>query len=321
MSINKLSGVTLSSINRVDGIRLGSIDKISGATAQYFLDKHTGAVAAYSLRQLSLTATSAIRVVNNANSEADIGFDSNGDLDTASLLTHCGSSSGRVMTWYDQSGNSNHMTQSDGNDMPCIVDNSGNLITTSTSSIPAIDFYFGSDGKHLTDTFVSNNSDRLMMSLMAEFRSVTVGQYIFNQWTTSTSTQVFQMNILGAASDLRLAARFSTGSKHLGRVQTNAQVAVDTEYIVVGSLDHASGDLDVNGDTADTDTGFPGSSGAGLINNGSLVTAIGRRSNNGGNPSAAQYTGFLSEVVLWSDSSLPSQSDVMTDMNAHYSVF
>jgi hypothetical protein len=321
MSINKLSGVTSSSIDKIDGVRSSDLDKISGVTAQYFLDKHSGAVAAYSLRQLSFTATSAIRVRNNGGSEADIGFDSNGDLDTASLLTHCGSNGGRISTWYDQSGNSNHMTQSTQADMPYIVDNSGNLITTSTSSIPAIDFYFGSDGKHLTDTFVSNNSDRLMMSLMAEFRSVTDGQYIFNQWTTSQSTQVFQMNILGAHRDLRLAARFSTTLKHLGRTQTSSEVAADTEYIVVGSLDHASGDLDVNGDTADTDTGFPGSSGAGLINNGNLVAAIGRRSNNGGNPAAAQYTGFLSEVVLWSDSSLPSQSGVMTDMNAHYSVF
>jgi hypothetical protein len=317
MSISKLSGVTYSSINKISGVAKSGVSKVKGITPSYFLDDHAGSVCAYALRQLSSTATYAITVENSSGSTADIGFTAAGGLDTSALATHCGSNYGRVSKWWDQSGNSNHMEQSTATSRPYIVDASGNLITTTDSSIPALDFYFSSAARWLEDTFVSNNSDRLMLSLMAEFRSVTAGQYIFSQWTSSQSTQVFQMNILGAASDLRLAARFGTSSKHLGRVQTNAQVAVNTEYLVVGSLDHASGDLDVNGDTADTDTGFPGSSGAGLINNGNILLAIGRRPDNG----TAQYTGFLSEVVMWSAASLPTQSDVMTDMNTHYSVF
>ena len=322
MSADKFNGVSLSSITRIDGVRKEEIDNLNGVTVpSYFLATHTGAQAAYSLRKLSSTATTAITVENSSGTTADIGFDSNGDLDTSALTTHCGSNYGRVSKWWDQSGNNRHMEQSTAASRPYIVDGSGNVITTTTNSIPTLDFYFDSTGRDLTDTFVSNNSDRLMISLVAEFRSVTLGQYIFNQWTSDQSTQVFQMNILGTHRDLRLAARFGTTSKHLGRVQTNAQVAVDTEYIVVGSLDHVSGDLDVNGDTADTDTGFPGSSGAGLINNGNLVASIGRRSNNGDDPAAAQYTGFLSEVILWSDTTLPTQSDVMTDTNTHYSIF
>lgn len=317
MSISKLSGVTYSSINKISGVAKSGVAKVKGIVPSYFLDDHAGSVCAYSLRQLSSTATYAITVENSSGTTADIGFTAAGGLDTSALATHCGSNYGRVSKWWDQSGNSNHMEQSTAASRPYIVDASGNLITTTDSSIPALDFYFSSTSRWLEDTFVTNNSDRLMLSLMAEFRSVTAGQYVFSQWTSSQSTQVFQMNILGAASDLRLAARFGTGSKHLGRSQTNAQVAVNTEYIVVGSLDHASGDLDVNGDTADTDTGFPGSSGAGLINNGNILVAIGRRPDNG----AAQYTGFLSEVIMWSDASLPTQNDVMTDMNTHYSVF
>jgi len=317
MSISKLSGVSYSSINKISGVAKSGVSKVKGITPSYFLDDHAGSVCAYALRQLSSTATYAITVENSSGSTADIGFTAAGGLDTSALATHCGSNYGRVSKWWDQSGNSNHMEQSTATSRPYIVDASGNLITTTDNSIPAIDFYFSSTARWLEDTFVSNNSDRLMLSLMAEFRSVTAGQSIFNQWTSSQSTQVFQINILGAASDLRIAARFGTSSKHLGRSQTNAQVAVDTEYLVVGSLDHASGDRDVNGDSADTDTGFPGSSGAGLINNGSILVAIGRRSDNG----AAQYTGFLSEVVMWSDASLPTQNDVMTDMNTHYSVF
>jgi len=317
MSISKLSGVSYSSINKISGIAKSGVAKVKGIVPSYFLDDHAGSVCAYSLRQLSSTASYAVTVENSSGATANIGFTASGGLDTSALATHCGSNYGRVSKWWDQSGNDNHMEQSTAASRPYIVDASGNLITTTDSSIPALDFYFSSTSRWLEDTFVTNNSDRLMLSLMAEFRSVTVGQSIFNQWTSSQFTQVFQINILGAVQDLRLAARFGTGSRHLGRCQTNAQVAVNTEYLVVGSLDHASGDLDVNGDTADTDVGFPGSSGAGLINNGNILVAIGRRSDNG----AAQYTGFLSEVVMWSAASLPTQNDVMTDMNTHYSVF
>lgn len=317
MSVSSHNGVAVANIDKINGVRYFDASTISGSRRSYFLNTHTGAVAAYSLRQLSSTATTAITVENSSGTTADIGFDSNGGLDTSALTTHCGSNYGRVSKWWDQSGNNRHMEQSTAASRPYIVDGSGNVITTTTNSIPTLDFYFSSTARWLEDTFVSNNSDRLMTSLVAEFRSVTIGQYIFNQWSSSTSTQVFQISLLGGAQDLRLAARFGTASKHLGRCQTNAQVTTGTEYIVVGSLDHASGDLDVNGDTADTDTGFPGSSGAGLINNGNLLVAIGRRSDSG----AAQYTGFLSEVILWSDTTLPTQSDVMTDTNTHYSIF
>lgn len=317
MSISKLSGVTYSSINKISGVAKSGVAKVKGIVPSYFLDDHAGSVCAYSLRQLSSTATYAITVENSSGATADIGFTAAGGLDTSALATHCGSNFGRVSKWWDQSGNSNHMEQSTATARPYIVDASGNLITTTDSSIPAIDFYFSSTSRWLEDTFVTNNSDRLMVSLMAEFRSVTAGQVIFNQWSSSQSTQVFSTNILGASQKLRFAARYATTSKHLGRVDTSSTVSANTELIIVASQDHLSGDLDVNGDTADTDTGFPGSSGAGLINNGNILVAIGRRSNNG----AAQYTGFLSEVVLWSDTTLPTQNDVMTDMNTHYSVF
>jgi hypothetical protein len=46
------------------------------------------------------------------DSETDIGFDSSGDLDTAAIASHCGSASGYVVTWFDQSGNSANVTQS-----------------------------------------------------------------------------------------------------------------------------------------------------------------------------------------------------------------
>jgi hypothetical protein len=74
--------------------------------ASYLLDTYGGAVYAYSLRKLSSTYTGyAIRVRRSSdNTEQDIGFDSNGDLDTSSLLSFVGAGDGYVTVWYDQSG-------------------------------------------------------------------------------------------------------------------------------------------------------------------------------------------------------------------------
>lgn len=77
--------------------------------AIYLLDTYS-AKYGYSLRKLKSTATSAIRVNRSSDStEQDIGFDSNGDFDITSYNTFVGGGTGRVMKWYDQSGNGNHL--------------------------------------------------------------------------------------------------------------------------------------------------------------------------------------------------------------------
>ena len=94
------------------------------------LDTYGGAAAAYSLRRLSSTYTGdAIRVrESGGNTELDIGFDVNGDLDTTALLAHCGAGDGFVVTKYDQSGNGHDLTQATTSKQPKIV-NSGALYT------------------------------------------------------------------------------------------------------------------------------------------------------------------------------------------------
>tara|TARA_R100000329_G_C7538888_1_gene190244 strand:- start:28 stop:681 length:654 start_codon:yes stop_codon:yes gene_type:complete len=61
------------------------------------------------------------------DSETDIGFDSNGNLDTAAIATHCGSANGYVVTWYDQSANSIDATQTTASRQPDIYDGSAVL--------------------------------------------------------------------------------------------------------------------------------------------------------------------------------------------------
>jgi hypothetical protein len=76
------------------------------------LDNYSGAAAAYSLRRIGPSGYfgPAIRVRRDSdNTLRDIGFTSDGQLDTVGLLDFVGvTGSGFVKTWYDQSGNSNN---------------------------------------------------------------------------------------------------------------------------------------------------------------------------------------------------------------------
>jgi len=315
--ISKINGVEWANISKIKGVEKASSSRVMGVSkpVAYFLDTHSSPVAAYSLRKLSSSATTAITVENSSGTTLDIGFDSSGNLDTSALTTHCGSNYGRVSKWWDQSGNSNHMEQSTATSRPYIVDESGNLITTTDSSIPALDFYFSSTGRHLTDTFASNNGDHFILSYMGEFRTVSSGQHIVSQWTSSQSTQTLQTAILGASQKLRVAARYSTSSNHLGRADSSVTVSADTEYVVVGFMSASpyTGDIDVNGDTASTLSGFPST---GNFRTASAGISIGRRHDNG----AAQYQGYLAEMIIWSSETLPDRDNIMTDTKSYYSI-
>ena len=93
---------------------------------KYALDLISAIVAvAYGLRRLySLWTGAAIRVQRSLDdAKADIGFTANGDLDTVALLAFVGSGNGFVTTWYDQSGNGRHATQTTPGRQPRIVNN------------------------------------------------------------------------------------------------------------------------------------------------------------------------------------------------------
>jgi hypothetical protein len=100
----------------------GIIQSINRGAA-LLLDDYPGAAAAYSVRKLRSAYTgSAVRVRrSNDNTEQDIGFDGDGNLDESSLTTFVGANDGFVATWYDQSGNAINATQSTAAMQPRIV--------------------------------------------------------------------------------------------------------------------------------------------------------------------------------------------------------
>jgi hypothetical protein len=101
--------------------------RFSGPSASFAgpLDAFTADLAgSWSVARRLLTSyTGALLRVRRSsdNTEQDIGFASDGSLDTAALLSFCGANSGFVRTAYDQSGAARNFEQSTAGNQPRIV--------------------------------------------------------------------------------------------------------------------------------------------------------------------------------------------------------
>ena len=129
------------------------------------LEFYPNAAAAYSLRQLRRSVFPyAIRVRRSGDSlEQDIGFNSNGELDTNALLDFADGGDAFVSVWYDQSSNGNDATQGTDDYQPQIV-SSGSLITENGK--PAIQGD-GTNGKHLTTSNTTLSGDLAVVAVCA----------------------------------------------------------------------------------------------------------------------------------------------------------
>lgn len=114
----------------------------SNSSSNFILDEMSGAGFAYSLRKLRSGYTgSAIQVKRSSdNTTQDIGFDSNGDLDTTALSNFVGAGTGYVSIWYDQSGNGRNIQNTGTNSTKPRIVVSGTTQVSGPNSRPAIKF-------------------------------------------------------------------------------------------------------------------------------------------------------------------------------------
>ena len=93
--ISALNGTAIDSVAEFDGLTVTAAVAFTG-----LLDTYTGAGAGYSVRRLATSATNLMRIREDAgDTETDIGYDSNNELDTAAIATHCGTANGFVVSW------------------------------------------------------------------------------------------------------------------------------------------------------------------------------------------------------------------------------
>ena len=113
---------------------------------KYLLDSlSVASIGAYSTRRLSSNYTGPLLNVRRISDNAvrDIYPLSDGSLDVYDLTTFCGASgTGKVATWYDQSGLGRHATQATVGNQPGVF-NSGAIITVGTTKVPSLGFAGG----------------------------------------------------------------------------------------------------------------------------------------------------------------------------------
>src|SRR5210317_992962 len=149
----------------------------------YLLDSYTGATGAYSLRQLSSTATNAIRVRRASdNTEQDIGFDTNGELDTSALATFATGTDAFIRTWYSQTG-SNDGTMTVTGNQPKIYDSVTGVLVDGNSK-PIAEF--------------TSNMEMLIPSAAAS--STMFAFLVFKTNDLTTEQGVYNFNNVGSIS-------------------------------------------------------------------------------------------------------------------------
>jgi hypothetical protein len=206
--------------------------------------EYEGLAAAYSLRRVSGSYTgSAIDVRRDWDNESgSFGFDANGDLDTVSLLTFvtgsAGTGSGFVQTWYDQSGNGRHATQTTASNQPLIV-SSGSLITE--NSKPTVQFDGVDD--NISAIFGTTITQPISTHLVSQNSNTTSS--IFYDSADDTNRLVFGFNTDGTSS-------IFAGTELTGSITTTGSTILSAYYsssnssYYLNSILNATGDAGVN---------------------------------------------------------------------------
>jgi hypothetical protein len=280
----------------------------------------------FSLRKLRGDYTgNAIEVRRSSdNTSQDIGFDSNGNLDTASLESFVGAgNNGFVSKWYDQSGNSNTALMTTASNQPKIV-SSGTTITSGT--FPAIEFDGTSSAMYTTTNTFGVSGYNLDLTLVA----------ITEPDTSHNSTTV--AHIIGTGSSGANAANtwgdalrlFPSGSgKSYGYISESANTGLQLEDITNAADDTLSlalltkdysaplSKISTNDGTVVTDTTTPNGSYSGYT-----TTGIGVTFGSGTTTSATErFKGKILEIVQWHNDYDSSRTDIKLEINNYYSIW
>ena len=257
------------------------------------LDTYPGAAAAYSVRKLSNSYLGkCLRIRRSSdNTEQDIGFDVNGNLDESSLTTFVGANNGFVTTWYDQSGNGHNLAQSTALNQPQIV-GSGTVLKRNSKPI------LQTDG----NSFLTNSTIPSWGSVNSIF---------FNLYLTSTRGSVAMMSSFNASFNQHFPSRQANGTnRYYDSVSDITANALPTALNLISIFEN-SGVLNVwennsqlvNNGTADTSTA------TGLL---LFRRAAGSNLPNG-------YG--IPEVIMYSSNELSNRAGINSNINTYFSIY
>jgi len=283
---------------------LGSSGFLSGDAGGF-----GGTSVVYSLRLLNHNyGGAAIRVVNDSDVEADIGFDSNYELDTTALLSHCGSGDGYLVKWYDQAKGG---STGDGNDAtwesstsyssrkPQIV-SSGSVITDNGKPcLETIDA-----GMVMDDQFSASNEYDLFFVAQKTLNNNDHGMI----WGTQTGNDCRVW-----LTDYRMRIEVNNGeyNNFAGFGDSNA----NTRWYQMGQFI-----LNVRRDGSDLNTAQRNDVTAtqSYTRNGAMKTD---RILNAWNQQRYSFAGNVQEIIMLDGDKSSERSAILSNLNTYYSVY
>lgn len=283
-------------IGRV-GIR-NYVSPTTSSSSSYLLDNYGGAATAYSLRKLSSTyAGFVIRVRRSSdNTEQNIGFDVNGNLDTTALLTFVGANNGFVTIWYDQSGNGINMIQTTANQQPKIV--SLGVVNT-TNSKPSIRF----QNSGLYNTLTTFSAPISIFSVINDNPTSTGNYFIYSNANTS---ETYGSTIGLVNNGWRIQS--SGGGVITTYGLNNAQI-FGSKVISTIMASNSAWDLFLNNTES-----FNSSISGGTF----TLNSLGYRSNLGG----TFYSDYdLRETIVYPSDKRSSRTGINSNINSYYSIY
>jgi len=252
------------------------------------LEFYPGAAAAYSLRQLRRSVSPyAIRVRRANDLEQDIGFNSNGELDTNALLDFADGGDVWVSVWYDQSSNGNDATQETTGSQPQIV-SSGSVVTENGK--PALEF----DTDSLEPSITNAASDYSFFSVTKHTVSSPPGFTIDVQ----SGRFIFDGRGSGVGAYYDGAWR---GTSHNSTVQQ-----VNSIFAIAPT----SGQSYINGSVVNTGLSYTQKPLGGTIR-------IGQNSVGSSN----YWNGTMQEIILYASDQTSNRTGIEDNMNDYYSIY
>ena len=291
--------MAIGNVAKVDGLAKASILDINGLTVPSDavtppLDTYTGAAAGYSVRLLRTAYTgSCMRVrEDGGNTETDIGFDSNGDLDTAAIASHCGANNGFIRYWYDQSGNAVDAGQATAGSQPQIYN--GTAVITE-------------NGKPAMSEWYDNQA-----ILIASFGTTYNDVHVFSVTNDAGGTGVLGYVVSGnTGSNFRMARNFSGSDIWLyDGAQAFSTTSEATGQALISSTNETTPTAFFNGSSRSFNNTLNG--------NGMSGAYIGRH------PSLTSggMRGTIQEIIIFSaHQSSTNRSGIETNINDYFSIF
>ena len=288
------------------------------------LDTYSGSSAAYSLQKLRTAYTGyAIRVRRSSdNTSQDIGFNSNGTLNTTSLLSFVGANNGFVSIWYDQSGNAYNFEQPTLDYQPQVV-NSGSLLTK--NSKPTVIFDGLSDFMTVPSRLIEfsflHKTGKSFISTVGYNRVANNGFILSNNYGSSANTG-YSMYTLATGNIVGFTTRGVSGQATVNNVTITAPLTTNSLFLINDDTDNGNATASLrskiyvnNGSALSLNilTNTPSTA------NASQDLTMGASS--GGGARYYYFDGGISQLVIYNSDQSGNRAGITTAINQQFSIY